>query len=41
MVQMYRINAEKHGLKLLSPRASINGAQLLAAGMDQIKLKKC
>lgn len=41
VVQGYRMNAEKHGLKVvISPRASINGAQLLAAGMDQEKVEK-
>ena len=41
VVQGYRMNAEKHGLKVvISPRASINGAQLLAAGMQQDKVEK-
>jgi len=37
----YRRNAENHGLKVvISPRASINGAKLLAAGMKQDKVEK-
>ena len=37
----YRRNAENHGLKVvISPRASINGAQLLTAGMDQEKVER-
>ena len=40
-VQRYRRNAENHSLKVvISPRASINGAKLLAAGMDQEKVEK-
>ena len=40
-VREYRRNAENHGLKVvISPRASINGAKLLAAGMDQEKVEK-
>jgi len=38
-VQKYRENARKHGLKVvISPRASISGAKLLAAGMPQAKV---
>ena len=41
MVQKYRRNVEIHSLKVvISPRASINGAKLLAAGMDQEKVEK-
>jgi cobaltochelatase CobS len=40
-VREYRRNAENHGLKVvISPRASINGALLLEAGMDQKKVEK-
>jgi cobaltochelatase CobS len=38
-IQQCRHNAKKHGLKVvISPRASMNGARLLAAGLDREKV---
>ena len=40
-VQSFRKNAAAHSLKVvISPRASINGAKLLAAGMEQSKVEQ-